>query len=163
MRERLRGRPRGEKVAVLADPTNSPTFHWQKERFESAYPQARWFTYAPLNEDNAAAGSELAFGVRYHSYQDLTDADVIVALDCDFLAQGPAHLAHARQFAARRRDAGAGHKGGMNRLYAVETNVSVTGGRADHRLAVKPSEVKRFALLLANELKVPGARPVASG
>src|SRR5262249_27209087 len=117
------------------------------------YPQARWFTYAPLNDDNALAGAEMAFGTRYHSYHDLTRARVIVALDRDFIAQGPAHLAHARQFAAGRRDAA-----GKNRLYAIETDVSVPGARADHRLAVKPSQVEAFTRALASRLKVPGAQ-----
>ena len=48
------------------------------------------------------AGARLAFGedvaVRYH----LDKADVILALDADFLATGPGRLCYARDFAARR-------------------------------------------------------------
>ncbi len=45
----------------------------------------------------------------------------------------------------------------MNRLYSVETNYSLTGGMADHRLRLKPSEIAIFARDLAAKLgAVPG-------
>ena len=40
----------------------------------------------------------------------------------------------------------------MARLYAVETNLTVTGMNADHRLRVKPSDVQRFGLSLLGRL-----------
>ncbi len=43
-------------------------------------------------------------------------------------------------------------KGPMGRLYAVETNLTVTGMNADHRLRVKPSDVHRFGLALLGRL-----------
>src|SRR5262249_1323524 len=67
---------------------------------------------------------------------------VILALDSDFLALGPFHLRHARDFAARRRPEAPGAP--MNRLYSVEASVSSTGTVADHRLTRRPSEVPRF-------------------
>ena len=33
----------------------------------------------------------------------------------------------------------------MNRLYVVETMPTVTGFKAEHRLALKPSEIDQFA------------------
>jgi Fe-S-cluster-containing dehydrogenase component len=37
----------------------------------------------------------------------------------------------------------------MNRMYVVETNPTVTGFKAEHRLALKPSEIDAFATALA--------------
>jgi Fe-S-cluster-containing dehydrogenase component len=62
---------------------------------------------------------------------------VIVALDADFLTDDPDALRLARDFAAGR-DA---DQGKMNRLYAIESQFTVTGAAADHRLAVKSSEI----------------------
>ena len=38
----------------------------------------------------------------------------------------------------------------MNRLYVVETMPTVTGFKAEHRLALKPSEIAGFAQALAS-------------
>ena len=40
----------------------------------------------------------------------------------------------------------------MNRLYAVESALSITGGNADHRLALKPSEIPAFLAALASKV-----------
>ena len=68
----------------------------------------------------------------------------MLSLDADFLrregAGGPALRA---QFASRRRvDA---EPDRLNRLYVVEATPSVTGGRADHRLPLKASQIDGFA------------------
>ena len=42
----------------------------------------------------------------------------------------------------------------MNRLYIVEGRHSMTGAVADHRLRMRPSEVRQFAEDLARELKL---------
>ena len=63
---------------------------------------------------------------------DLSQADVIVSLESDFMNVGPAMLAYARQFAARRAvDLGET----PCRLYAIESAPSVSGSLADHRFA----------------------------
>src|SRR5262249_4109269 len=158
--EELRGRlnPRGERgngrgLAVLSETIGSPTLLAQKDEFLAAYPEARWFGYEPLNRDNAHSGARMAFGRPYHCYPSLGDADVIVSLGDDFLGSGAASLALTRQFATRRKE---NAPGGMNRLYVVETDLTVTGGRADHRLAVRPSQVETIAWALAARLGVPG-------
>src|SRR5207244_8227493 len=81
----------------------------------------------------------------------LSDADVVLALDSDFLGCGPAHLSDVRDFAARRRP------GNMNRLYAVESRLTPTGAKADHRLALRAADVAPLARALAAALGVPGA------
>ena len=48
----------------------------------------------------------------------------------------------------------------MNRLYAIETTMTATGGKADHRLALRYAEVEAFARELAAAL---GAGGTASG
>jgi molybdopterin-containing oxidoreductase family iron-sulfur binding subunit len=44
----------------------------------------------------------------------------------------------------------------MNRLYVVETTPTNTGAMADHRFAVKPSQMEMFARSLAAILGAPG-------
>ena len=51
----------------------------------------------------------------------------------------------------------------MNRLYAVETNFSLTGIMADNRLRIKPSDVQNFVFDLARVLLSAGAEITAQG
>ena len=48
----------------------------------------------------------------------------------------------------------------MNRLYAVESTCTTTGFKADHRLAIKASEIAAFAAALAGAI---GAQVGSSG
>ncbi|MGH9819284.1 MAG: 4Fe-4S dicluster domain-containing protein, partial [Pyrinomonadaceae bacterium] len=45
----------------------------------------------------------------------------------------------------------------INRLYSVETTLSLTGAKADHRIAVKPSQIPEIAKAIAKALGVSGA------
>ena len=84
----------------------------------------------------------------------LEQADVILSLDADFLAEGPGHLQHARGFAVRRRlsQPAATDRTAMNRLYVVESTTTLTGAAADNRLPLSPRGVAQFALACAREL-----------
>ena len=110
-----------------------------------------------------------AFGEPVHTYYQFYDlnkkqrtVDVVLSLDADFLGPDPGNLRSIAEFMAGRRvrtgadDAAAAD---MNRLYVVETTVSNTGAKADHRLALRAGEIEAFARALAAELKVPGAPP----
>src|SRR5581483_9332800 len=93
---------------------------------------------APLEATRALFGRALAVQL------DLRRADVVFALDADFLARGPAHLRHEHDFAARRAP-----EASMNRLYVVEPTPTVTGFAADHRLARRPSRLEPLLGALA--------------
>jgi MoCo/4Fe-4S cofactor protein with predicted Tat translocation signal len=127
----------GEGLAVLVEPTESLALRQMLDRFQQTYPAAKVYQHASIPRDNAVRGAQLAFGQPYRSRLALDQAQVIVALDADFLVDDPDALRLARDFAAGR-DA---DQGKMNRLYAVESQFTVTGASADHRLAVKSSEM----------------------
>jgi len=118
----------GAGLRILSRHETSPTFLDQVRRLLSKYPQANWHEYEPLGTRNVPA--------IYH----LDKAQVIVSLGEDFLGSGPAGLRYGRDF-ARGRAPGAV----MNRLYVVESTPTITGAMADHRLAMSPDELERFA------------------
>ena len=128
--------PGGQGLYFLSEATTSPSFAVQWKQMQAKYPQAKLVTYEPIGSD--------ATGVRYN----LTDADVILSLDADFLGgiHFPGFLPLSSQYAERHRfEAGKT----MNRMYVVETMPSVTGYKAEHALRLKPSEVDAFATALA--------------
>ena len=68
----------------------------------------------------------------------------ILALDSDFLFSEPNAVVHARAFAEGRKVKGADSAKGMNRLYAVESQLSLTGAMADHRLRMSSTDIGGF-------------------
>ncbi len=82
-------------------------------------------------------------------------ADIVVALDADFLSCGPGSVRYSKDFARRRRLTE--ENTSMNRLYAIESSPTLTGAKADHRLTVMASEVERVARELAAAISGSGA------
>ena len=124
----LRGRVgQGERMALLLEPTSSPLLADLIARVQTLYPRASVHYYAPLARSEALV-----------PHYDLRASDVILAVDADFLAEGPFHLRYAREFADRRREP----RRGMNRLYSMEGRFTVTGAAADHRYRATPSNIE---------------------
>jgi molybdopterin-containing oxidoreductase family iron-sulfur binding subunit len=157
--EVTRARSSGQELHLLLPPTSSPLVVSTLGRVARRVPGARVHFFAPLSRRSSWEGARAAFGRVLEPRHDLRRADVVVALDADFLGQGPAMLADARHFAQRRRPAGP--RGTMNRLYVVEAPLTVTGMNADHRLPVRAREVHSVAATLAAEV-LAGA-PLAPG
>ena len=142
----LQAAKKGAGLRILTEATTSPSLGAQFEDLRRRFPAARWHRYEPAGRDNARAGARLAFGEPAETQYRFDRADVIVSLDADFLVAMPGGLRYARDFAARRAP------GNMNRLYMAETNPSVTGTMADHRLPLRPSAIEDLARGLAAAL-----------
>ena len=141
---------KGAGLRILTESVNSPTLAAQIRDVLSRYPAAKWHQWDPASRDNARAGAKRAFGQYVDAQYRFDKADVIVALDSDFLASGPGSLRYAREFAARRRPENADR---MNRLYAIETMPTSTGSRADHRLPLTPAQIAAAARAIAGRLR----------
>src|SRR5205085_12577450 len=110
---------KGAGLRVLTEEMSSPTLAAQLRRFLAVFPAAKWHACEPVGRDNVRSGARLAFGENANVTYNLKDADVVLALDADFLSCGPGHLYYAREFADRRRVRGEQKR--MNRLYVVES------------------------------------------
>ncbi|HMC29791.1 MAG TPA: TAT-variant-translocated molybdopterin oxidoreductase, partial [Candidatus Angelobacter sp.] len=143
----------GAGLRFLTGAISSPALAWQMKAVQRLYPQAKWHRWEPVNRDSARAGSKLAFGGYYDALYKFDAADVVVSLDADFLSGSwfPGFVRYARDF-MRRRKLDKGNE--MNRLYVAESSPSTTGGKADHRLVLRPSEVDSLARYLASKLGV---------
>lgn len=140
----------GAGLRILTETVTSPTLAHQLQALRAKFPSAKWHQYEPISRDAARAGARLAFGKDVETRYHFDKADVILALDADFLSAGPGCLRYAREFAAKRRVRG--EKTVMNRLYAVESTPSNTGGMADHRLPLRAGEIEQFARAVARGL-----------
>ena len=130
-----------EGLRLLTRNIGSPTLLAQIQRLLQKFPGSSWHVHD-------AAFPAAPIGALPH----FDKADVILSLDADFLSWPD--VSCALDFALRRRP-----EASMNRLYVVETMPSVTGSMADHRRAIPPSELHRFAEAALSALDKPAADP----
>jgi len=138
----------GTGIYFLSATITSPTLARQWGEVQKAWPKARLVQYDP-----AIAGTFLEKGLNVQ--YDLSQTDVIVSLDADFISTAayPGFHKLVRDYAARRKQP----ENGMNRLYAVESTTTTTGMKAEHRLGLRASEIPAFTAALAQAVGVAGA------
>lgn len=141
----------GDGLAVLLQPSSSPTEQRLVRDLQQTLPKSKWFCYEPLHRDSQWAGSRAAFGKVLRPQYDLSRSKFTLCISADPLGLQPNHLRHARDWAIGR-DAVAG--GQMNRLVCIESSWSVTGAVADSRIALKPSLCELAVLRLATQLQL---------
>lgn len=208
----LKGK-QGDGLRILAESNSSPALRELRNHITTTFPQAKWHTYDAISQDNALGGANLAFGQPVHVHYAFDRADIVLALDADFLGSDLGSTANVKAFSKKRRTgtdieaeehgthnlAGAENKEGaahqvegsaaakpsetaeaamktgehkaeagasvgeakatseshkMNRLYAVESNFTVTGAMADHRLRLQSGKIGGFLAALAKQLGV---------
>jgi molybdopterin-containing oxidoreductase family iron-sulfur binding subunit len=142
----------GKGLRILTETVISPTMAYQLRQLLDRFPAAKWHQYEPVNQSNAWEGARLAFGDYVDTQYRFDAAAVILALDADFLACEPGHVRYAHDFIGKRR-VWQGQTA-MSRLYAVESTHTNTGAMADHRLALRPSDIPVFARILAQQLGI---------
>lgn len=154
----------GAGFRILTDTVTSPSLANQIKTLLKKYPQAEWHVYEAVDGDNSRLATFQGLGKQMDPQYNLKDAKVILALDSDFLLRRPESLRLVREFADGRRVVG--KSGEMNRLYSIESSLTITGATADHRYPVKPSEVYAVAAAIASALGVavtaPATLPVDS-
>lgn len=146
-----------KRLAVLCEPSSSPTLAALREELHRRYAQVHWIAYRPEGDDYEALGLEQAFGRPLRVRYRFSEARVIVSLDADFL--GPTDrnfIENTREFAASRRMERPEDE--ISRLYVIESTYTVTGGMADHRLRLRASDIPAFAAALAAELGISELR-----
>jgi molybdopterin-containing oxidoreductase family iron-sulfur binding subunit len=141
---------KGKGLRVLCEEVASPSLDLLRAHMRSVMPEARWHAFEPVSRGNVSAGARLVFGVPLVPRYQFDRAEIILALDCDFLGREEDGVRHLRGFAQARLAKEDG--GRMNRLYAVESQYTVTGGMADHRLRLAACHVSDYTLAVARAL-----------
>jgi molybdopterin-containing oxidoreductase family iron-sulfur binding subunit len=145
----------GEGLCFLAERSTSPSRARMQQLVAARFPKARWFVYEPVDYDIHREAATLAFGKPVKPYYRLDVAKRIVALDCDFLGAEEDSTRLIRDFARGRKIESPDKARGedlINRLYVVESLMTLTGANADHRLRVPPSAVLPVTAALAAEI-----------
>jgi molybdopterin-containing oxidoreductase family iron-sulfur binding subunit len=143
----------GAGVRFLTETVTSPTLIAQMRQILTELPNARWYQYEPVNGDNAAAGAKMAFGTTAKAIYKFDQATRILSLDKDIFSDF--NVRYSKDYNKSRRYGD--DKKDIIRLYTIETTMTLTGAKSDHRLAVKPSQMPEIARAIAAALGVAGA------
>jgi molybdopterin-containing oxidoreductase family iron-sulfur binding subunit len=145
----------GAGLRILSPISNSPSFRSMRAKVLARFPKASFHTYSPVNDDNVREGARMALGgVPLIPLYDHAKSLVTVSLGSDFLGSEPGAVQAARRFALTRGITAPDAP--MSRLYVVESNLTVTGSMADHRLRMAPADIESFARALTIALAERG-------
>jgi len=137
----------GAGLAFLAESSSSPTRARLLDKLRARLPKAVWAEYEPVSDEPPLSAAEAVFGAKVRPIYRFSKAKRILSLDCDFLSAEAGSLYYAREFTRGRRVTS--RDDSMNRLYAVESNLTLTGSMADHRLRLASSHILAFAAAVA--------------
>ncbi|WP_140855146.1 4Fe-4S dicluster domain-containing protein [Myxococcus xanthus] len=146
VRRRAARQDGGAGLRLLVEPTASPLWARTFERILERFPKAQVVPFSATQTGNAHEGARLAWGRPLRAMPDWRSARAVVALDDDFLSTLTGGLRAPREFVSARMPPA------LNRLWVVESRLSLTGAFADERLRARPSRVPWIARALAAEL-----------
>jgi MoCo/4Fe-4S cofactor protein with predicted Tat translocation signal len=135
----------GAGVRFLTGTTTSPTVARLMNEILEKYPQARWHQHETVGRANARAAAIEVFGRDLDPVYSFEKATVVLSLDSNFLSDLPGSMAYANGFITGRRVRQGDGALSINRMYCAEPSVTITGAKADHRLAIKGGEVEQLA------------------
>ena len=145
----------GSGLRFLSESVVSPTLESQRAEALKKWPRAKWVEYESLSRENERNGAVLAFGQPVNVHPQFDKAKVILSLDYDFLGTDyPTPLA-TKLFSKNRHVNSEEDLDKLSRLYVVESQFSLTGANAEHRLRMQGGDVQKFAMDLAAALSAP--------
>ena len=146
----------GKGVGILLEDPSSPTLQRLLGDWRSAFAQSKLYVHDQSAPRNAVDGTRLVGLDAVSGRLDLRKADIVVALDCDFLGTEGEVVRNSKDFAARRKVNSVADT--MNRLYAVEAGLTLTGMHADNRLRIKSALVGEFVAEVAKGVFAAGVQ-----
>ena len=158
--ENLSGIEKPDRVAILTD----SNFSLVRESLLQKLNQkgAKIFTFDPIDfhHPEYSLSNHLGLNSGLRACPDFTKAKRVLSLDSDFLGhREPNSSVNTKQFMPGRRVLEASDAKKMNRLYSVESDLTITGGVADHRLRLSSCKIEAFsALFLSKLLEFTGSK-----
>jgi MoCo/4Fe-4S cofactor protein with predicted Tat translocation signal len=120
----------GSSLRFLVDTIVSPTTLWQIDQLQKRSPRAKWHQWDPISRSSIVEAYRPIFGEAVEPELDLSQADIVVAFDSDYLFESPFRLAYTRKFVNRRNYSSSGVVR-PNYLYVVEPSPTITGSMAE--------------------------------
>lgn len=145
-------------VRFLSGTITSPTTRAAIQEFLGGFPDARHVVYDPLSNSALLDAHEQTHGVRVLPRFHFDKAEVIVSFDADFLGMWISPVEYTADYRGGR-DLEAKH---VSYHVQFEPRMSVTGSKADRRLAVAPGEMGLLLTHLAQRVARRVGSPLSS-
>ncbi|MBT3786210.1 4Fe-4S dicluster domain-containing protein, partial [bacterium] len=129
----------------------SPSITALLSKFRRTLPTTKAYTFDYFHSTPRKRSWEEAYGESEQPLIAWDKANVILALESDFLGKGSGRVSNVRRYASRRDGLEPDH---FNRLYSVEGSMSPTGMSADHRLSLRPDLHLEFVFSLLHQLVI---------
>ncbi len=139
----------GKEIALIAGITNSPSVRKLFSELRNIFPTLEIYEYELLSEFNRVSAWKKCYGSEIIPSVKWDQADIILTLEADILGKESGYIETTRKFSSRRDY---NKPDNFNRLYAAEANLSLTGSRADYRIAIGPDSYKTFLLSLIADI-----------
>jgi molybdopterin-containing oxidoreductase family iron-sulfur binding subunit len=146
------GPTNGQGMAILAEPSSSPTRLRLKTAILKKYPRLVWAEYSAVDQDNPERAAAQLLGRPARPYYSLDKAKRILSVDADFLNGEPGSTGLARAFSRSRKVKDQADARKMARLYVAESAFTLTGTMGDHRLRLSTGNMTAFLAALVAEL-----------
>ena len=146
----------GGKVGFIVGENDSPVREKLLADIRRRNPNARFFFWEPVSSRPVRKALSTALIPGAQQAVDWKKTECVLAIDCDFLGTDP--IGNSREFMNHRIPEGLDYGMGrttpkvLNRLYAAEGRLSLTGGFADHRLELHPSDIPALLLEIARQV-----------
>jgi MoCo/4Fe-4S cofactor protein with predicted Tat translocation signal len=140
----------GSNLALVYASNSSLSFAHLIEEFKTNYPKAIVVEQDSNYSNNRKIGLSNIVSTPVDASYDFMAANVVLAIDSDFMGVEGDSVKNARQFAEKRRVLN--QTSSMNRLYSVESSFSTTGTMADHHYTLRSGRMGDFLFAIATEL-----------
>ncbi|MEM8680261.1 MAG: TAT-variant-translocated molybdopterin oxidoreductase [Planctomycetota bacterium] len=127
---------KGLGLGLLIEPVASFSQAALLRKLRDRFPQVEVFEHTALAWPTEIEATQITFGQPYRTSLQLQAAKRIACFDADILGIHPTSVRNIRGFADGRTPGDQ-----MNRLFVAESQFSVTGAAADHRLAVRSHDL----------------------
>ena len=142
-----------KEIAFVTHTITSPTTLKTIEDFKVKYPTTKIYSYELFNNSVKNSAWNKTHGSANYPLLKWNEAKVILSLESDFLGTEGNKVETARLF-AEGRDV---DTKSFNRLYCVDSSLTITGINADYRLRLRPEAQYEFVMSLMNELSSKNA------
>jgi molybdopterin-containing oxidoreductase family iron-sulfur binding subunit len=151
----------GRPVVLMTPALLSPSRRTLIDRLREAVPGLRHLQWEPAADHAGRRAERELYGENRAAQYHFDKAQVIVALEADFLGTLGDTVSATAGFSSMRRPATAASP--MSRLYVLEGGMSLTGSKADVRIPVRPSSLARIAFGLLRAVHLKSGRPLPEG
>ncbi len=140
----------GKEIAIITRAIHSPTTISVLNEFITKYQTTKLYSYSLLNNETRKRAWHKCYGTSDMPVIQWDQAEIILALESDFLGVDGMTLEQIRKFTGGRDILKSNN---FNRLYCAEGSLTLTGANADYRFRLRPDAQLEFVLALINEFE----------